>query len=213
MFTAILLEGITGAGKSTIFQALRTGPWTARYESCIVLSQAVTLRVAPPERITAHLCRLSEQIRTHAEDHNASEFAGRADMRGSMLVLAEGFHCYGLLEHVPAEQRHDALRRVESCLNGAAVLLVSLELDEDVISERSVLSPLRHRGPGWRTFVARYGSTTAQIAEHYVARQRAHRDLVAASSLRVLRINTSVADWPEYADRIRAHLPITNGVA
>jgi hypothetical protein len=36
-----------------------------------------------------------------------------------------------------------------------------------------------------------------------VARQRAHRELVAASSLRVLRINTSAADWPAYTRRIQ----------
>ena len=203
MFTAVLLDGITGAGKSTVFQALRTSSWAARYESWLVLSQAVTLRVAPPEHITEHLCRLAGQLRALAEDHAASEFAGRDDMRGSVLVLTEGFHVYGVLEHVAVERRREALRRIESGLPGTGVLLVSLELDEEVIAERSVASPLRHRSAGWRRFVARYGSTPEEIAEYYVVRQRAHRELVAASALNVLRINTSAADWPEYTRRIQ----------
>lgn len=202
MFDIVLLEGITGAGKSTLFGRLQADPWAAGYESRLVLGQAYTLRVAPAERIVDHLVGLARGVADYARLHAGSEFAARRDGRGSMLVLAEGFHLYGLVEHLPENLRPAALRRVEEELGGLRVHLVSLEMAESTVLERSVRSPLRVRGPGWREFTRRFGRTEDEVADYFIRRQRGHQRLVAASSLPVLRIDTSEADWDAYRGRI-----------
>lgn len=202
MFDIVLLEGITGSGKSTLFGRLQSDAWAARYESRLVLSQAYTLRVSPKERIVDHLSGLVDTAGHYAALHAGSEFADRRDGRGSMVVLAEGFHLYGLVEHLPPPEQPAALARIEEQLRGLPVHVVSLELDDDVVMERAVRSPLRVRGPGWGEFIRRYGSTEDEVCAYFQRRQAAHLRLVEASSLPVLRIDTSAADWDAYRQRV-----------
>ncbi|GAA2843871.1 hypothetical protein [Crossiella cryophila] len=202
MFDVVLFEGITGTGKSTLFRHLAADSTAAGYESHLTLAQAYTLRMARPEGIVEHLRDLTEGIRSLHALYTGSEFAARTDERGSMLVLAEGFHLYGLLEHQPAEQRAEGQRKIESVLREVRPLVVSLELQESAVRERCVESTLRTRGPGWREFLRRYGQTHEEIAGYFTRRQRAHRELVEASALEVLRIDTSAGDWAGYLARV-----------
>lgn len=202
VFDVIVLDGITGSGKSTLFRRLEHSQWASGFESRLILGQAYTLRVASADEIVEHLVRLAGMIGDLARCFAGSEFARRSDGRGSMLVLTEGFHIYGLLEHVAEESRPAAQRQIEARLHGLPVRLISLEMNNDVIMERSVLSPLRLRSPRWRDFVFQHGATEEQICDYYTQRQVAHMKLISASSLPVSRIDTSAADWPRYEQQI-----------
>lgn len=201
-FCGLILEGVTGTGKSTLFRLLQRSELFATAESKLFLAQTYTLRMAPstqPERLLEQLASWLGELQALLK---ASEFQTRYDGRGSLLYALEGFHYYLALEHLGRDARAQVVREVDRMLSGLGALVVALHLPEEEILERSVVSTKRLRGEKWAAFLRKFGQTDEEVARYYAERQRAFLDLLRDSDLPVLRLDTTSADWPALAAEV-----------
>jgi hypothetical protein len=204
MFAGLVLEGITGTGKSTVFRAIQSTPVG---ESRLFLSQVYTLRLAS----AADGEGLLDQTATYLEAMHAwyarSEFAERTDGRGDFLFAFESFHYYIALEHIPTQRHEGLVRAFDARLAKVGARLAALWVRPESIMENCVRLPLQHRGQGWRSFVRRYGSTEAEIAAYYLERQEAFFALIDHAAMPSARIDTTDRDWGRVAADVMALLP------
>ncbi|MDQ3944684.1 MAG: hypothetical protein M3357_05950 [Actinomycetota bacterium] len=196
MFRGLILDGVTGTGKSTLFRCLRSHPCFTDVDSAVFLSQSYTLRVAPGDRIEGLLDDVLGQLEMLHGHREASGFARREDGRADVSFLFEGFHHYAALEHVEPEDRLRFAGDFEARLGPLGAKLVALSVSPEAVLERCVRSTLRHRGSGWRQFLTRFGDTEEDVAAYYRERQRHFLALVKTSTLPVLHVDTSDVSRP-----------------
>lgn len=195
MFAGIVFEGITGTGKSTLFRALERSPLGERTESRLFLSQVFTLRLQSGSDGEALLDETASYLESMHAWYARSEFASRSDGRGDFLFAFESFHYYMAIEHIPKSRRIAVVREFDERLARIGAHVAALWVRPDAIIENAVRSPLQSRGPGWRTFVRRYGTTEAAIADYYVERQETFFSLLEQSRMPTTRIDTTDRDW------------------
>lgn len=209
MFRGLILDGVTGTGKSTLFRLLRSHPTFTEVDSAIVLSQSYTLRAAPGGEVGILLDDVLRSVEALRMRHARSEFAHRQDGRADVSFLFEGFHHYAALDAVEPHDRPRFAARFETRLGRLGTKLVALSVAPDAVLERCVRSPLRHRGEGWRRFLTRFGDNEQDVAAYYRERQHHFLELVDASTLPVLRVDTSavcdIAEWRAVAEEIAAY--------
>lgn len=208
MFRGLILDGVTGTGKSTLFRLLRSHPSFTEVDSAVALSQSYTLRTAPGGEVGALLDDVLRSVETLQTRCARSEFAHRQDGRADVSFLFEGFHHYAALEAVEPQHRRCFAARFEPRLAGLGTKLVALSVAPDAVLDRCVRSTLRHRGEGWRRFLTRFGDSEHDVAAYYLERQRHFLALVDASMLPVLRVDTSAlsepSEWRSVAEEIAA---------
>jgi hypothetical protein len=201
-FCGIVLEGITGSGKSTLYQRLGRSPRVLSYESRLFLAQAYTLRMGREAEEREALHRLVDAVECLHTPYQRSEFSARSDARGSLCWVMEGFQYYMALDRLGPAEDAALVESVETRLCQLGGHLVVLTVEPDAILEQCVLSTLRHRGAGWRDFLFRTGGTEEEVAE--VLRQRQERllALVAVTRLPVVRLDTTSQDWDAVTARV-----------
>ena len=205
-FCGIVLEGITGSGKSTLYQRLGRSPRVLSYESRLFLAQAYTLRMAPEAGECETLHRLVDAVERLHAPYWRSEFSARDDARGSLCWVMEGFQYYMALDRCAPTADAALVASVEARLCELGGHLVVLTVQPDAILEQCVRSTLRHRGSGWRDFLFRMGRTETEVAEVLRRRQERLLALVTATRLPVIRLDSTTQDWDDLTARVEAHL-------
>lgn len=205
-FDGLILEGITGSGKSTVFQRLNCSRVIRSYESTLFLSQAYTLRMAKESDEERYLNAIVDLIDHLYQDYSRSEFSLRNDSRGSLCYVFEGFHYYMALERFTDGHRYRLIRSLEERLFCLGARLVALYLSRNAILENSVISTLKHRGDGWRKFLFQFGSNENEIADYLCRRQDSFLKLAEAPRLPVLMLDSSNQDWDDLVQRTEQFL-------
>ena len=191
----LIIEGVTGAGKSETLRALgRLPAFAARMGPGRVISEEDTLgevmdEIAqlggPPVR---HVWRLNRVL---AALERESEAAPEA------RFVLERFHLsyYALL---PGWELYEAYERALERLGCASVLLT---IDPSAMAERS-LERADRRGTSWTEgMIAHYGSRDAALAA--IARSQQRRlGALALTRLPTRIIDTTGQTWDDYASEI-----------
>ena len=201
--TGVILAGISGAGKTTVHQAVTASLAAAGCQTLVSIPQAMTT--------TAHLhladrpARQADEVVAWLEEMTA--FAGgltarardggltahREAARWTPAFVLEGF-VYDIPLHDLAISR-DRVAPVERRLAGLGFTLVLLTVPPGRIQEQCVASTREHRGPGWAAHLDRLAATDAGRADVLAAAQRRLLSWAATSPLPVTGIDTSDRDW------------------
>jgi hypothetical protein len=191
----LIIEGVTGAGKSQTLRALERQPgYAARLGPGRVIPEEDTLgevmnEIAqlsgPPAR---HVWRLDRLLAALERESKAAP--------GAHFVL-ERFHLsyYALL---PDWTLYEAYERALERLGCASALLT---IDSAALAERS-LERADRRDTGWiEGMIAHYGSREATLAAIAHSQQR-RLDALARTRLPTVTIDTTGQAWDTYAQEI-----------
>ena len=194
--SGLILEGISGSGKTALLQRLLRLPrFTERnFSSSLVLSEHQTQRILERKDreqglvLADHLAVLNQPV-AYLETVNQRLAqmqwcqANLTDMR--MPYIFERFHFTHVVqyEHVNWADVAPIDARLAR-LNARVVVLVAdaSSLEQRIITQRS--------GP-FRDYIRRFGSTNAQIIDHFLNQQAALTDLCQMTQLENLVIDTS----------------------
>lgn len=183
----LVIEGLTGAGKSSVLAALSEG-LQARDASCSIIYEEETFgelmdELNQPEPPADLLWRLK------------SVLAGLPEQTSDWIIL-ERFHLsyYALL---PEWERY---REIDQQLVSLGARLVLLSYPPERVSERALY---RHERVGWSEgYIALYGSEQAALEALQTSLSQ-REQAFSLSQLPKLRLDTSDRDWPAYAEHIR----------
>lgn len=192
----LVLEGVCGVGKTTLFNELLRSPQvlSLAFPSRIALSEHHTQRVLEKkerdEGLTLHdnLTLLGRHV-AYLESLRDSlarmpwRENGRTNMR--ILCLLERFHWTHAV-HYDHVQWSDVIG-VDSRLAGMKFKCCLLTMDDALFQHRI----LDDRGPGWRDYVSRYGNSDEQILAYYRNQQKQFLDMCDQSLMETRVINTT----------------------
>ena len=207
-FGGIILEGVTGTGKSTLFKMLRESNVISLFESTFFIPQVYTLRLVPNRGEAEYMKQMLEGIHAIAGAYTNSSFASREDRRGSACSVFEGFHYYMKLDRPGCSMRATEMDIIESQLSELGVRLVVLTVSKESVMENCVLSPIRNRGNGWKSFLSQFGSCEEEWEQYFWDRQERLLRLVHGTRLPILHIGTSSQKWDEYLREIEAWISL-----
>ena len=191
----LIIEGVTGAGKSQTLRALgrqpafaaRLGPGRVVFEEDTLgeVMDEIAQLGGPPAR---HVWRLDRVLAALEHESTAAPEA---------RFVLERFHLsyYALL---PDWELYEAYERALARLGCASVLLT---LDPSALAVRS-LERADRRGTGWADgMIAHYGSRDAALAA--IARSQQRRlGALALTRLPTRIIDTTGQTWDDYASEI-----------
>ncbi|MEN1758993.1 hypothetical protein [Anoxynatronum sibiricum] len=196
MYQGIILEGISGSGKTEVLQALLHHPLlnTLSAASRLILTEHHTQRVLElqeqrrrlqPEDHIALLEELTSFIegcaaRTLGRGWNENQLASH-----DLFFLLERFH----LTHVFRfpHMKWDHVKEVDQRLKPLGTILCLLTVDAETLEKR--LFSRQHTC--WLQYLKQYGDTPAAIVDTFMKRQEEARRLSQSSCLPILEINTS----------------------
>ncbi len=190
----LLLEGIPGSGKSTIFAALRSARRVAARDepSRFFLSEHLTQRVLErahrsgslnPADHREHLGRLVGDIRAHRDALADRGFAGGG--KTGILYAMERFHLTHAIYYPHLSWDH--VEGIDRDLGELGCRLCLLTADAADLRRRL----LRPRWPGWLAYIQGYGSNPGEIVAHYRSQQEEYIALLERSCLPHLIVDTS----------------------
>ena len=193
----LVLEGISGSGKSTVLGGLlRSESYLQRgYLSSIVLSEHHTQRVLEPkqkaEGLSAadNVALLRQNVdMIHALDLRlrGTDWGERGRLNHRLSYLMERFHLTHVCHYEHVGWKH--VRAIDDALAGLGCKLCLLRVDEAMIEERVV--NLR-RNKEWEAYLSSVGSHSRGIVDHYVAQQERFLALREASSMPSVVVDTS----------------------
>lgn len=179
----ILLEGLTGTGKSSTIAALRR------------LGLAPALVVPEEETFGDFMDELADGTKDDAFRLRRLE-AIRHRVRHEPSFLLERFHVsyYALL---PRWALYEA---IDAELADLGVTLVLLRIDEARLRSRSLLRE-EHGRTDWQSLGEHFGSEEKALAALRDS-QRRRVDALALTRLRTITIDTGAQDWDAYARQI-----------
>ncbi|GAA2843876.1 hypothetical protein [Crossiella cryophila] len=98
------------------------------------------------------------------------------------------------------------LSEVDSARAELGIVLVRLHFGAEQVLERSVLSTVRHRGPGWQRYLRRFGpDPLSQAAEFRRRREQVDRHFQHSAEPK-MSISTESMAWDAIADQLRTAL-------
>ncbi|SMP44126.1 hypothetical protein [Anoxynatronum buryatiense] len=198
MYQGIILEGISGSGKTEVLQALLQHP------SLATLSAASRLILT--EHHTQRVLELQEQQGTlQPEDHIALLEGLTAFIEGcATRTLDRGWHEHQLASHdlfFLLERFHlthvfrfphmqwEHVKEIDRRLKPLGTTLCLLTVDAETLEKRL----FSRQDTCWLQYLKQYGDTPAAIVDSFMKRQAEARRLSQSSCLPVLEINTSEA--------------------
>lgn len=205
--SGLILEGICGTGKSTLFRSITRSPlFGQRTASTLVaLTEHHTQRVLEKQEQNEGLTpadnlSLLDSHVTYLEllNQRLEKMPWRENNRTNMRVcyLLERFH-FTHVYHYP-HMNWELVQPIDTRLARLNCRLCLLTIDEAQIEDRIILG----RDEGWREYLKKHGRTHAEIVAHYAGRQKLLMDLCRRSRLPITILNTSRLSPAEALNRV-----------
>ena len=197
--SGLILEGISGTGKTAIFDRLiRTSPFVKKnHMTSIILSEHHTQRILEKKDreqgltiddnkslLNNHLSYL-ESLSERLEQMDWCD-KNKTDMR--VPYILERFHLTHVYQydHLNWEDVEGIDRRL-AALNGHLCLFTT---NKDQLSERLFRKP----DPSWQNYLKRFGNSREAIVDHFLKQQDYLLEIAEKSVLKKRIIDTSTAD-------------------
>ncbi len=205
--SGLILDGVCGTGKTTLFRALQQSEAFSHrsFLSVIALSEHQTQRVLErKERDTglatddnvALLDQHVSYLETVQNRLNQMEWCqnNRTNMR--IPYLLERFHFTHVhhYNHMSWSDVEDIDRRLAE-LNCKLCLLT---VDDSILADRIISG----RNAEWRNYLSRYGETDDEILEYFAEQQKLLRALCDESELDTLIVDTTKASVEDTLDQV-----------
>lgn len=205
--SGLIIDGICGTGKTTIFRALLQSERFVRksFLSAFVLSEHHTQRVLERKEreqgLTSqdNISLLDQHVSYLEALHRRLDRMdwcrnNRTNMR--VTYVFERFH-FTHVYHYP----HMSWEEVEEIDRRLAMLnckLCLLTISDSALEQRII----RNRPPAWRDYLKRYGETDEEILKYYATQQNLLRDLCGKSALETLILDTTHLSADETLARV-----------
>ena len=209
----LILEGVVGVGKTSVFRALKAHPRFAARPATLALPEHYTERAYEhwPERGVPESLALLERVLAPIGALSGlfadSKFAG--DERLSLAWLVDRLHLSHAMMFAQGEAGPYAA--TEAWLLEQQGKLALLTVSQERLADRLARTrQTRHAGWSWYldTLVARRtpGMDDAEVERvlvaHYAAQQEAMRAMARSSRLPVAVVETDREDWGAIADQL-----------
>ena len=203
----IIIEGITGSGKSTVYKKLIDKLKFVEGSNLLFLNEYITWRTFEKEKDIEASCeetftnisgfiRWLTYIFINADLQNTSR--GRDEQ---LCCLMEGFHWNAYARGILSEK---AFHDIENEINNLGFGIVFLVLSESNIKNRSVIETRKFRTRGWNKYLDSLGNSDDKIAQIFQERQNRYYDIFTCSTSKKILINTDEKRWDDYAEQIIA---------
>lgn len=201
MIRGVIIEGMSTAGKTSIFTALkRLHSQTQNSEKNIIAisehySQVLhsyqgVLRSMDKDE---HIVLLSRHVDYLEQQYDWMNSLGHSNPSAGIFFILERFHA----NHRAAFEDSPEIKLLEERLTRMNAHCVLLTLSQDAVESRYIES----RGEAWKSYVVGE-STAAEACEKFMENQEKLRMSAKQSFIPTVEINTDEADWDSYAKRI-----------
>lgn len=190
----IILEGVTGSGKSSVFKELRLKQIKL---NTLVLSEYYTLRTF--EKMANKSEYVFDQLLSFIELQDQLFFEAQLDKTSNgqqqkISVCFEGFHLNAYSRELISE---DEFIRIDQRLKKLGFKTVFFELPETLLKKRCIEETLMYRKSGWKNYIEALGGNEKAL-KIFTERQLLMIEKLQGVAGEVLRIDTSEKDWEYY---------------
>ncbi|MNO48102.1 hypothetical protein D3C76_384310 [compost metagenome] len=201
MISGVIIEGMSTAGKTSVFSAIKrlhsqiqnsenTIIAISEHYSQVLHSYQGVLRSMDKDE---HISLLSRHVDYLEQQYDWINSLGHSKSSNGILFLLERFHA----NHRAAFEASREIELLENRLSRMNAHCVLLTLSQDAVEPRFIES----RGEAWKSYVM--GKFTAtEACEKFLENQEKLRMSTKQSLIPTLEINTDEADWDSYAKRI-----------
>jgi hypothetical protein len=208
MIRGVIIEGLSTAGKTSVFSALKrlhsqthTGEKTiialSEHYSQVLHSYQGVLRSMDKDE---HIQLLNHHVDYLEQQYNWIDSLGHTKPSNGVFYLLERFH----VNHRAAFINSAEIEMIEKRLSKLNAHCVLLTLSQDAVEPRFIES----RSAAWKSYVMENHSTVTEACQKFFEDQEKLRMCAKQSLIPTLEINTDEADWDSYAKQI---LMVFNG--
>ena len=201
----LIIEGITGTGKSTVYEKVADRLHTLSGGNLLFLNEYITWRIFEKENNIEQSCKetfinISGFIDWLTSSYISANLQNTSrGLKEQPCCLMEGFHWNAYARDILSKS---IFYDVEDRLNRLGFSIVFLALSENQIKNRSVIQTRQFRTNGWNKYLETLGSSDDEIALVFKERQKRYCDIFANSSLNKILINTDEKRWDDYTEQI-----------
>ena len=202
MIRGVILEGLSTAGKSSVFSAIRNihSRITNAERTMVAISEHYTqvlhsyrgeLRSMSKDE---HIQLLNGHVQYLEQQSDWIDSLGHSKRTNGIFFIFERFH----LNHRAAFENDSEIERMEERLLRLNPRCVLLTLTPHAVESRYIES----RGDAWRSYVMKDHASIADACENFLASQEKMRACARKSRIPTIEMNTDDADWEAYASAI-----------
>lgn len=186
----LMLSGITGTGKSTLFRYLEKNMDMRDFSSNMFFSSYHCQNYFKEAGICFEKLYEFYQRIFEMEKIEYSKKIGVLFENSFYNVCLE----YGL--------DNKEIMKMESLFNKYQCKQVLLTIPETEIYQRSIVTTRIYRKPSWTDYLNRFNLSDGELTDMFLEKQKRLSELVNKSSCPALIINTSEMDWDLYIEEI-----------
>ncbi len=202
MIRGVIIEGLSTAGKTSVFTAIRnihsrrsdaerTVIAISEHYSQVLHSYHGELRSMNKDE---HIQLLNGHVQYLEQQCNWIESLGHSKRSNGIFYLLERFH----LNHRAAFENDAEIERMEERLLMLNPRCVLLTLSPHAVESRYIES----RGEAWKSYAMNGHASIADACESFLATQERMRACARKSLIPTIEINTDDGDWGAYASAI-----------
>lgn len=194
----IILEGVTGSGKSSVFKELKLKQIKP---NILLLSEYYTLRTF--ETMADKSEYVFDQLLSFIEHQDQLFFEAQLDKTSNgqqqkISVCFEGFHLNAYSRGLISEEE---FIRIDQRVKKLGFKTVFFELPETSLEKRCIEETLMYRKSGWKNYIEALGGNEKAL-KIFTERQLLMQEKLQGNVGEGLRIDTSGKDWKNYTEII-----------
>jgi hypothetical protein len=206
MIRGVIIEGMSTAGKTSVFSAIKrlhsqtrndekTIIAISEHYSQVLYSYKGVLRAMDKDE---HIRLLNGHVDYLEQQYNWINSLGHTKPSNGVFFLLERFH----VNHRAAFINFPEIEMLEKRLSRLNAHCVLLTLSQKAVEPRFIES----RSEAWKSYVMKSHSTVTEACQKFLEDQENLRICAKQSQIPTLEINTDEADWDSYAKQILAEL-------